>query len=411
MAERIVITGRGVISPLGNDVGTFWDRLTAGVSGIRQVRGPETEGLPVRIAGVVSDFDPLAYMDAKTAHRSSRFVQFAVAAAHQAVVEAHLGPASVDPYRLAVVMNSGGGGMKDVGQGALDLAARGPGRLSPFLVPSLIPNMGACQVAIQLGARGPVVASYAACAAGLYAVIEAAQLLQSGEADIVVAGAAEAALMPLTFAGLGRMGALSRRNDDPEHACRPFDRDRDGFVFGEGAAAFVLERETQARQRGARPLAVVAGGARTSDAYHVAAPDPSGDAAARAMTGALRQAGCQPSDLDYICAHGTGTPLNDVAETRALKRALGPAAYHIPVSSPKSMVGHLLGAAGAISVLTVVQTLNCGVVPPTINLDHPDPLCDLDYVPGRSRVHAVHTAMANGFGFGGQNAVAVLTRT
>lgn len=407
---RVVITGMGIISPIGESVSEFWRRLTSGVSGVRVVTEFDTANLPVRIAGVVPAFDPLQYMDKKTAQRSSRFVQFAVATAGQAVADAGVALHDLDAYRLGVVMNTGAGGMKDIAEGSQKLRDRGPQHLSPLMVPSLIPNMGACQVAIQHGIRGPVIASTAACAAGIYALIEARRYLVSGEVDVMIVGAAEAALMPFTFAGLARMGALSRRNQEPERASRPFDRDREGFVFGEGGAALILEREEDARARGAHIYAELAGGAVTNDAYHVAAPDPTGEPAARAMQGALQSSGISPNEVDYLCAHGTGTILNDVIETKAIKQVFGSHAYDMPISSPKSMVGHLLGAAGMISAVTAIQTMNTGVIPPTINLDHPDPECDLDYVPRIQRRQTVATVMANGFGFGGQNGVVVLRK-
>ncbi len=407
---RVVITGMGIISPIGESVREFWHHLSNGVSGVRVVTAFDTENLPVRIAGVVPSFDPRRYMDKKTAQHSSRFVQFAVAAAGQAVADAGVPLRNMDAYRLGVVMNTGAGGMKDIADGSQTLRDRGPQHISPFMVPSLIPNMGACQVAIQHGIRGPVIASTAACAAGIYALIEARRYLANGEVDAMIVGAAEAALMPFTFAGLARMGALSRRNHDPEHASRPFDRDRDGFVFGEGAAAMILEREDDARARGARIYAELVGGAITNDAYHVAAPDPTGASASRAIEGALRSASLSPNEVDYICAHGTGTMLNDVIETQAIKQVFGAHAYQLAISSPKSMVGHLLGAAGMISAVTAVQTVVSGVIPPTINLEHPDPACDLDYVPQVARRQTVVTALANGFGFGGQNGVVVFRR-
>jgi len=407
---RVVVTGMGIISPIGETVEEFWSRLTAGRSGIQAVTAFDTMNLPVRIAGLVPAFDPKQYMDKKTAQHSSRFVQFAMAAASQAVLDAKIAFDQLDPYRVGVVMNTGAGGMQDIAWGSQVLRERGVQHINPYLVPSLIPNMGACQVAIRYGAKGPVIASTAACAAGIYALIEARRHLLSGEADVIIAGAAEAALMPLTFGGLARMGALSRRNDEPTRASRPFDRDRDGFVFGEGSGALVLEREEDARARGAHIYAELAGGAITNDAYHMAAPDPSAEPQARAMEQALKQAQTDISEVGYICAHGTGTVLNDAVETKAIKLVFGSSAYDVPISSPKSMVGHLLGAAGMISAVTAIQTLRTGTIAPTINLETPDPQCDLDYVPNVSRRQKVDMVMANGFGFGGQNGVVVFRK-
>lgn len=407
---RVVVTGMGIISPIGESVEEFWNQLTAGTSGIQAVTDFDAMDLPVRIAGLVPAFDPKRYMDKKTAQHSSRFVQFAMAAASQAVSDSGIEFGQQDPYRVGVVMNTGAGGMQDIAWGSQQLRERGIQHISPYLVPSLIPNMAACQVAIRYAAKGPVIASTAACAAGIYALIEARRSLLSGEADVVITGAAEAALMPLTFGGLSRMGALSRRNDEPTRASRPFDRDRDGFVFGEGSGVMVLEREEDARARGAHIYAELAGGAITNDAYHMAAPDPSAEPQARAMEQALKQAQTDPKDVDYICAHGTGTVLNDAVETKAIKRVFGQGAYRVPISSPKSMIGHLLGAAGMVSAVTAIQTLITGTIPPTINLETPDPQCDLDYVPQHSRRQKVEIAMANGFGFGGQNGVVVFRR-
>jgi len=304
------------------------------------------------------------------------------------------------------VMNTGGGGMNQVAIEEHTLTEKGPERVTPFFVPLMAPNMASSQPSIQLGIRGPVITSVAACAAGTMAMAEALRLIRADDADVVIAGGTESCMMPLAFAGLDNMRALSRRNDDPTRASRPFDRNRDGFVFGEGAAALVIESEEHARQRDARIICELAGGAMTADAFHITAPLPSGEGAVLAMQRALQSAGMGADEVEYICAHGTSTPLNDVSETNAIKRAFGERAYRIPISSNKSMIGHLLGAAGAMSALAAVQTIRHGVIPPTINLETPDPECDLDYVPNIARQTRVRTAIANGFGFGGQNAVA-----
>jgi 3-oxoacyl-[acyl-carrier-protein] synthase II len=311
------------------------------------------------------------------------------------------------------VINTGGGGMEQVIDGTETLEKKGAGQVSPFAIPALSGSMAAAQVSMKYGLTGPVITQVAACASSVIAFQDALRLIRSGDCDVVIAGGSEAALLPIAFAALGNMGALSKRNDDPEHASRPFDRDRDGFVFGEGAACFVVESAEHALGRGAggRILAEVIGTALTADAYHISAPEPTGRGAAMAMTRAMRDAGVAPDEIDYIVAHGTSTPLNDVTETRAIKAAFGPQAYKVAISSPKSMVGHLLGAAGAIAGLAAVGSIRDGCIPPTANLDNPDlPECDLDYVPKVKRSARVDTAMINGFGFGGQNAVAVFRR-
>jgi 3-oxoacyl-[acyl-carrier-protein] synthase II len=307
-------------------------------------------------------------------------------------------------------MNTGGGGVPDIAEGERTFLEKGPGRVSAFLVPMLAPNMPSCQIAMRYGIRGPVITSVAACAAGAYAFVEAKWIIDRGEAEVVIVGGTEASLHPLTIAAFDNMRALSRRNHDPQGACRPFDKDRDGFVFGEGAVAMVVEKLEHALKRGAPIYAELSGGALSCDAYHVTAPEPSGEAAAQAMIRALRNANIGPEEVNYIVAHGTGTPLNDVTETLAIKRALGEHAYRVAISSPKSMVGHLLGAAGALSALTAVLAISHGIVPPTINLDNQDPECDLDYVPKVARHMPVTVAMVNAFGFGGQNASLVFRR-
>jgi 3-oxoacyl-[acyl-carrier-protein] synthase II len=404
--RRAVVTGLGVLSPIGLTVDEFWANLAAGVSGIGPITAFDASALCVRIAGEVRGFDPSLYMPVKEARRMERFAQFAVAVSRMALEDAGLAITPANSAAVGVVMNTGGGGMNRVALEERTLMEKGPERVTPFFVPLMAPNMASSQPSIQLGIRGPIITSVAACAAGTMAMVEALRLIRYGDADVVIAGGTEAALLPLAFASLHNMHALSVRNDEPTRASRPFDRDRDGFVFGEGAAALVVESEDHARARDARILCELAGGAITGDAYHITAPLPSGDGAVLAMTRALKDARMGPDELEYICAHGTATPLNDAAETHAIKRAFGARAYRIPISSNKSMIGHLLGAAGAMSALTAVLTITRGVIPPTINLETPDPECDLDYVPNIAREQRVRTAIANGFGFGGQNAVA-----
>ena len=347
------------------------------------------------------------------ARRMSRFIHFGVAAAREAVEDARL-DFETWPIerrdRVAVVINTGGGGMEQVTEGANVLRERGPGQVSPFAIPALSGSMAAAQVSMRYGLTGPVITQVAACASGVIAFQDALRLIRSGECDVVLAGGSEAPLLPIAFAALGNMGALSKRNDDPQHASRPFDRDRDGFLFGEGAGVCIVESAEHALARGAKIQAEILGAALTADAFHISAPEPTGRGAAMAMTRAMRDAGVAPDEIDYIVAHGTSTPLNDVTETRAIKLAFGDQARRVPISSPKSMIGHLLGAAGAAAGITAVGAIREGWIPPTANLENPDPECDLDYTPLVKRKVAVETAMINGFGFGGQNAVAVFRR-
>jgi len=406
MADGVVVTGLGAVTPVGNDAATTWDALTQGRSGIGPITRFDASGDRVRIAGEVTGFDPAAYLDHKRVRRSARFAQFAVAAAREAVRDAGL--AELDADRTGVVVNTAVTGFPEIQGGVESLHDRGAQRVSPYFVSSVIPNMPACEVAMDLGVHGPVTAGALACASGVYALLDARRLILAGEADVVIAGGTDAGITSVMLAGLTNMGALSRRNDEPERASRPFDADRDGFVFGEGAVLLVLESAAHARARGAVPYAELAGGALTSDAFHVSAPDPSGAQPVAAIRQALDRTGTGPSDIDYICAHGTSTKINDVTETQAIRTALGPRADHVAVSSPKSMVGHLIGAAGSLSALVCALAIRDGLVPPTINQDTPDPECDLDYVPDKARPMPVRAALVNAFGFGGQNCVAVL---
>lgn len=407
---RALVTGVGAITPIGLTAHDFWANLVAGVSGITKITRFDASNLPVQIAAEVKGFEPGQYMDSKAARRMSRFAQFAVAAARLAAEDGGLELSEGERPLAASAIATGSGGAIDTMSEMQVLLERGPDRVSPFYIPVMAPNMGACQVSMNLGLRGPALASVAACASGLYSYIEAKQLIDSGMAEVVLAGGSEAALHPLPIAALANMRALSRRNDEPERASRPFDADRDGFVFGEGAAVLLVESEERAKRRGARVYAELLGGGLSADAYHITAPLEDGSGAAQAMTTAMRVAGLQPQEIDYIAAHGTGTPLNDVGETVAIKRAFGEAAGRLAISSPKSMVGHLLGAAGAIGALAATMACHDDVVPPTINLETPDPQCDLDYVPLKARKMTVRAAAANGFGFGGQNGCVVFRK-
>jgi len=409
-ARRAVVTGLGAITPIGNDAETFWRNLVAGVSGVRRITAYDPSGEEVQIAAEIRDFDPRDFMDFKQARRMSRFSQIAVAAARQAIDGSGLEIGDANRDEIAVVVNTGGGGLVDVALGHETYLAKGGPRVTPFMVPMLSASMAACQISIQNGIRGPVMTSVAACASGVQAFIEAQRLIEHGDADVVIAGGTESAVLPVAFATLANMGALSRRNDDPERASRPFDAERDGFVFGEAAAVAVIESAEHAEGRGAAILSEVAGGAMTGDAFHISAPEPSGSGAALAMRRALRDAHVEPEQIDHVVAHGTSTPLNDATETKAIRTAFGAHADRLAVSSNKSMVGHTLGAAGALSAVQATLAIRDGVVPPTINLTNPDPACDLDYVPNQARRMQVVAAIVNGFGFGGQNAVTVFRR-
>jgi 3-oxoacyl-[acyl-carrier-protein] synthase II len=409
-ARRAVVTGLGAITPIGNDPETFWTSLLAGTSGVAQISAYDASGEEVRIAAEVKGFDPATWIDFKQARRMSRFSQFAVAAAAQAIATSGLEISDANRNEIGVIVNTGGGGIGDVALGERIFLEQGGKRVSPFMVPMLSPSMAACQISIQNGLHGPVIASVAACASGVQALIDAQRLIEHHDAEVVLAGGTESAILPVAFAALANMGALSKRNDDPAGASRPFDANRDGFVFGEGAAVLTIESAEYAERRGATILAEVAGGAMTADAYHISAPDPTGEGAARAMVRALRDAGVAPDEVDYVVAHGTSTPLNDATETKAIHLAFGEHAAHLAVSSNKSMIGHTLGAAGAISAVAAVCAIRDGMIPPTINYETTDPNCDLDYVPNGARKAPVRTAIINGFGFGGQNAVAVFRR-
>lgn len=402
---RAVVTGLGCVTPIGHSVDEFWSSMLAGQSGVRKITLFDASDQDCQIAAEVKDWDPAKFMEPKAARRAARFSQFAVAAARQAVEHSGLKIDDSNRDDLAIVLNTGGGGVDVIADGQTDYLQKGPSRVGPFTVPAMAPNMASCQVAMNLGIRGPTMTGVAACAAGIFSFVDAKRLIDLGETEVVIAGGAEANIIPISIAAMANMRALSTRNDEPEKACRPFDRDRDGFVYGEGSAAMVIETLEHAQKRGAQIYAELAGGALTSDAYHITAPDPSGEMAAAAISKALQKSGIQPEEVDCVVAHGTGTPLNDAAETQAIKRALGEHAYSVAVTGPKSMVGHQLGAAGAVSALTAVMAIRKDVVPPTINLQNADPRCDLNYTPLKHREMPVRVAIANGFGFGGQNGV------
>ena len=403
---RVFITGMGAMTPIGNDVQTFWRNLVAGKSGASKITLFDTNDMPYNIGCEVKDFDPTDFIDRKTARRIHRSAQFSVAVSRQALADAKLTIDESNWDRVGVLMATGGGGITEIEAAALEVVKKGWRSVGPFVVPSAMANAVSCVVSIETGARGPVMTSTAACASGHYSIIEGYHFLQRGEADVIIAGGAESLMSMLTMAAFGRMGPLSSRFDDPEHACRPFSIDRDGFVAGEGAAAVILETEEHARRRGAKLLAEVLGGKLTADAFHITAPDPEGTGAARALTGAMQMSGVKAEEIKAVFAHGTGTTLNDSGECKALKAAFGAAAYDMKITSIKSMVGHALGAAGAQSAVAAVCALNEGCMPPTINYT-PDPEIDLHIVGNVAEEVSSRYAIVNAFGFGGQNVVAV----
>lgn len=405
MTNRVVITGLGVISPIGNDHTTFWNNLIQGKSGIGPVTRFDTSEYPAKIAGEVKDFDPLQYMDKKEARKMDRFTQFAIAASKMAMEHAGLDMEKEDPRRVGVYIGSGIGGLGTLEEQHKTLINRGPKRVSPFFIPMMIANMASGQVSIHIGAQGPNSSAVSACATGTHSIGDAFKILQRGDADVMIAGGAEATILPTAFAGFSSMGALSTKfNDQPEKASRPFDLDRDGFVMGEGAGILVMETLEHAVKRGANIIAEMVGYGMTADAYHLTSPSPEGEGAARSMLRAIEDAGLKPEDIDYINAHGTSTPLNDKFETMAIKSAFKDHAYKLSVSSNKSMIGHLLGAAGGVEAVATALTLKEQIIPPTINYEKPDPECDLDYVPNEARKRRVRAALSNSLGFGGHNA-------
>jgi 3-oxoacyl-[acyl-carrier-protein] synthase II len=408
-SQRVVVTGMGAVSPLGTTVAALWEGLAAGRSGIGPITLCKTDGYPTKIAGEVPDFDPKGYMDFKDARRMSRASQLAVAAARQAVADAGLDGAPL-PEEAGVLIGTGNSSFPDLEAATRTMIEKGGMRVSPFAMPAVLPSMSGGQIAIQLGVQGYNSTVSTACAAGTQAIGEAVEVLRRGHASMILTGGTEAPICEVGLAGFCVMRAMSTRNDEPERASRPFDRDRDGFVAGEGAAILVLETLEGARARGARIYAEILGLGSSNDAYHLTAPPPDAGGAARAMRWALRHAGVEPEEIDYINAHGTATPHNDLGETIAIKAVFGERAYRVPISSTKSMTGHCLGAAGAIEAVATICALQEGLIPPTINLDAPDPECDLDYVPHEARPAALRLALSNSFGFGGQNASLVIGR-
>ena len=407
---RVVVTGMGAMTPLGESVAEFWEGLVTGRSGVGPMRQADATDYPCQVSGEVSGFDPERYMDKREARRMARFSQLAVAATTEAMADAGLSPDSFNAERMGVVLGNGNGGLPVIDESMRVLVDRGGMRMSPFFFPMILPNMAAANLSRIFGALGPSSTITTACAASTQSVGEAAELIKRGAADVVITGGTEAGISQLGLAGFAVMRALTTKNDVPELASRPFDADRDGFVPSEGAGILIVESLDHAVRRGARVLAEVVGYGASSDGHHQFQPDDDGRGAARAIRAALSDAGIGPHEIDYINAHGTSTPLNDSSETLAIKRAFGDTAYRLPISATKSMIGHALGAAGALEVVACVQTVRTGMIHPTINYVTPDPACDLDYVPNEARAVDVKTALSNSFGFGGQNACLVLTR-
>ena len=408
--QRVVVTGMGVLTPLGIGLANFWAGLAAGRSGVGPITLCDPGESPSRIAAEVPGFEPRDYLDAKEARRISRASQFAVAAARMALADSGLQVDADNRYEIGALIANGSSSPPDTELAMRTLLERGFGKVNPFYITGSLPNMPSCQVAIQLGLLGYNTAIATACAASSQAIGEAAEVIRRGDASVMLAGGTEAPICQLTLASFCAIRALSTRNDDPQRASRPFDSARDGFVLGEGAGVLVLERMSDARRRGARIYAEVTGYASTCDAYHVTAPHPEGDGAARAITRALARAKLSPQQVDYINAHATSTSVGDVAETFAIKRAFGEYANSVPISSTKSMIGHLTSAAGAVEAAATILALQHGLIPPTINLEQPDPQCDLDYVPNQARPAALEVAMSNSFGFGGINGVLIFQK-
>lgn len=410
MLNRVVVTGLGVVSPIGIGKDTFWQNLIAGKSGISRITSFDPSPFDSQIAGEVKDFDPSQFLDKKDARRLVRFIQFAVAASKLAVEDAALNITSENAAEIGVIIGSGIGGIGFLEEQAEVLRTKGPSKLSPFTVPFMISDMAAGYTSILLGAKGPNFCIVTACATGTHCIGEAFKTIQRGAAQVIIAGGTEASITPLGVGSFCAAGALSTRNHEPERASRPFDKERNGFVMGEGAGIVILENLEFAKARGAKIYAEVVGYGASGDAYHITAPAPEGEGAARAIWVALKDANLAPEQIDYVNAHGTSTELNDKFETMALKKVFGDHAHKLAVSSNKSMIGHLLGASGAVEFIATVLSVQNDIAPPTINYENPDPECDLDYVPNQARKMVINTAITNSFGFGGHNAILVVKK-
>jgi 3-oxoacyl-[acyl-carrier-protein] synthase II len=409
MKLNVVITGIGMVTPLG-DTKTTWNALMAGTSGIQMITKFDAAAFPCRIAGELKGFDPRTFMTAKAALRTDPFIQYALAAAMMATEDARLSFAPHAAFRIGVLVGSGRGGMTTTEKNMLTLMSKGPAAVSPFFTPLSLVNMASGYISMKLGAKGPCLDVSTACSTGTHALGEAMKIIQRGDADVMIAGGAEASITPLVLAGFCQANALSRRNNAPQKASRPFDLARDGFVLAEGAGVLILEERGHAEKRGSTIYAELSGYGLSSDAYHYTRPDPDGDGSSRAMTLALADAGMGPEEIEYLNAHGTSTVANDRIETSAIKKTFGRHAGKIAVSSSKSMLGHMLGAAGAVEAGITALALSRGIIPPTINLDNPDPECDLDFVPHYSRKQEITAALSNSLGFGGMNAALILRR-
>ncbi|MEO5903285.1 MAG: beta-ketoacyl-ACP synthase II [Gemmatimonadaceae bacterium] len=411
MKRRVVVTGMGAVTPVGNDVGTMWQSLLAGKAGAAPITHFDASTFDVHFACEVKNFDPLNFMDRKEAKRADQFTQYAVAAAKQAMIDAGFGACTgYDPFNTGVIIGSGIGGLKIFEEQHDVYRQRGPSKISPFFIPMFISDIAAGIVSMQFQAKGPNYATVSACATSAHAIGDAYRTIQYGDADVMITGGAEATVTPMAMGGFANMKALSERNDSPETASRPFDLTRDGFVMGEGAAILILEELEHARKRGARIYSELVGYGATGDAYHLTAPAPNGEGAQRAMKRALKDAGLSPADVQYINAHGTSTPANDLNETAAIKAVFGEHASKVSVSSTKSATGHMLGAAGAVEAVIGTLAINNGIVPPTINYSTPDPECDLDYTPNKPVEREVNVVISNSFGFGGHNTTLAIKR-
>jgi len=408
--NRVAVTGIGALTPLGLDVSTMWQGLTSGKSGIDYITLFDTSSFETKIAGEVKGFEPTNYMGPKDARRLDRFAQLAVAASLEALKQSAMKIDTVNQDNIGIVIGSGIGGLTTLFEQTKTLLEKGVDRISPFLIPMMMPNIAAAQVSIVLGVKGPNLCTTSACSSGSDAIGVAYEIIRRGDAQVMIAGGSETIINPIGVSAFNAMKAISTRNSEPQKASRPFDAERDGFVIGEGAAILILESLSFAQRRGANILAEIVGYGASGDAYHITAPLESGEGAAKAMQMALDKAGVKPNEIDYINAHGTSTQLNDKMETKAIKTVFGDYAYKIPISSTKSMLGHLIGGAGAVEAAICIMAIQNGVIPPTINLTHPDPECDLDYVPNVARQAKVATAMSNSFGFGGHNSVLVFRK-
>ncbi len=408
--RRVVVTGVGAITPIGNDVKTFWENLVAGKSGAGPITLFDPSQYKSRIAAEVKNFDATQHFDRKEARRIWRFTQFAIVGAREAVLDSGISLDNEDRNRVGVLIGVGIGGIEFIEEQTMLMKEKGPDRVSPFLIPMIIPNMASGMVAIYMGLKGPNSCTVTACASGTNAIGEACRMIQYGEADMMVTGGTESAITPLGVAGFDSMHAITRRNEEPEKASRPFEKNRDGFLIGEGCGILVLEDLEHAQKRGARIYCELTGYGLSCDAYHITAPSPDGEGAARAMVAAMKSGDLKPEDIDYINAHGTSTPLNDENETQAIKSVMGEHAHRVAVSSNKSMIGHLLGGAGGAEGVATALTIYHGIIPPTINYEEPDPKCDLDFVPNTARKAVVRAALSNSLGFGGHNAVIAMKR-